>query len=626
MKLQIFVSDIPRFLPRFIASVDLEADICAEVRCNGARPCCRHCLRLNDRCRWPAIDSASSQLASSSTTASIPETASSSVDGVSEAQSGVLLDVFFSTSHLAFIRQSFHQPSISGFDLQTRHPFLFASISSLAATYISDDDIIHTFNGETSYQLSDRMAAIAQQHSRASSDRPSLSAVQANVVLGFRELCRRNITQAWMYTGHALRMAQEMRLGKEYFQGQASKEREIRRRAYWTCFTMDRMLCFLTARPQVLRSRHISIQLPCPTRSFVLEEAYRGPSLKDISTYANESIEVLPFFLVAVDLWGKMMDLFGTVGNISPEGLTEDESEFYECHIAVLKWIENLPAKMTWSAENYKIFRLLGEGSLFVSMHMVLGHALCTLQQAHLPQDHEWLSGSTPDSGWKQDIAAICCFHANVIAEIARTLHNGDDIDKDALRSPFSGAAIVSSACVLLWSLNATTTTTVTATPNMPNSSRIAELLAILKSWQTLWPIASSWVESVELISVLYAVAYGASDPELQQSSTTTEENLNVGVIGLPQPSTVSPRLFEKIRHIMFTISEPRARRQIQSRLHVRNLWSHMCLQAQTTSIMVPQPAQNVNYDLEHELTDSPEVPFGWDQYMSIFDIDQLVP
>jgi hypothetical protein len=73
----------------------------------------------------------------------------------------------------------------------------------------------------------------------------------------------------------------------------------------------------------------------------------------------------------------------------------------------------------------------------------------------------------------------------------------------------------------------------------------------------------------------------------------------------------------------MLTISEPSALRQLQSQLHIRNLWSHMSLQAQMTTI---NSAAFVDADsFPISMDDSPEVPFGWHDYMNILDGQESV-
>lgn len=585
-----------------------------KVKCNGARPSCRHCLAVSSECKWPTNDPPSTWTTSS--------TATPSTGHLPANQAKRLFDIFFNTAHLAFIRQSIHQPSFEATPLPSVPPFLSFAICSLAALHISHLDVVDVFNGETATELSQRLATSARKYSRDTSDQPTVSCAQANVILAFRELCSRNITPAWMYAGLAIRMAQEMRLGKEYFQRHSSRDREIRRRTLWTCFIMDRMLCFLTARPQVFRTRQISIQLPCPARSFLFDQGFQGPGIADFQASAADTTEVLPFLIKAVDLWGVMIDLFGTVGNASPGGLIEYEEEFYKAHNAVLEWVINLPPRITWSMDNYRIFCMLGEDNLFVSMHMLLNHALCTLHQAHLPQvAHNWLPPGSPDAAWSQEIATICCRHANLISDIACSLFQGDSRDKEALRSPFSGAAIVSAACVQLWNLHSGS-----RTPDALDdaSQRLASLKDILRSWEKSWAIASSWTETIALVQVLYGVAYGKDGVAETYQFTAEQPNTSnlpsasselAGAAGLPEPRNVSPRLFEKIRHILFTISEPSALQQVQSRLHIRSLWSHMCLQAQM-SVINPATFEDVE-DFSSSLDDCPELPFGWDDIMA---------
>ena len=323
-----------------------------------------------------------------------------------------------------------------------------------------------------------------------------------------------------MYCGLAIRMAQELRLGKEYHQKQLPREREIRRRTMWTCFTLDRLLSFITSRPQTIQSRQLSMQLPCPEKCFLFDEDYRGPSLSDFPNSSSEQAEVLHYFLKAVDLWGVMIDLFATIGNTTPKGPTDYEDEFFKADLAVKDWISRLPTKMKWSTRNYRTFRLLGEGTLFVSMHFLLNHALCVLHQAYLPQAGTWVLPTGSDSQEvfpSQDIAATCLHHASELTKIANSLHNGDAIDREILRSPFAGVAMVSAACVHLWSLHVDKKSTKMSvggkadqtSDDISASEKLLCLNEVLRLWQTSWPIAVSWSETIDLVSALYGVAYG---------------------------------------------------------------------------------------------------------------------
>jgi hypothetical protein len=182
----------------------------------------------------------------------------------------------------------------------------------------------------------------------------------------------------------------------------------------------------------------------------------------------------------------------------------------------------------------------------------------------------------------------------------------------------------VSAASVHLWDLYSGQTGNAM---NDTEGSKITMLVDILRSWQPSWPIAKSWIETVELMSLLYAVAYGKADQEelsyltrgsARISHARSPGDTDADTAGLPEASKVSHRLFEKVRHIMFTVSEPSARRKLQTQLHIRNLWNHMCLQAQMASTYPDYPVTSDIFT--SDINDSPEVPFGWGDYLSLLD------
>lgn len=126
-------------------------------------------------------------------------------------------------------------------------------------------------------------------------------------------------------------------------------------------------------------------------------------------------------------------------------------------------------------------------------------------------------------------------------------------------------------------------------------SQNLLSLMGILRSWSTKWPVALSWLETIELVSALYAVAYGRDSAAInideivvsntdETYSAPSQETVTLGS-GVLEPSTISSRLFEKIQQIFFATSQSSALRLLQTKLHIWNLWCHMNLQAQMVSL-----------------------------------------
>ena len=90
-------------------------------------------------------------------------------------------------------------------------------------------------------QAGDEYAAKARQLLSLEFDRPTLSNVQALVILGLHEFGSSRGARAWMYAGIAIRMAISLGLNVEdegRLANQSWIECEIRRRVFWATFIM----------------------------------------------------------------------------------------------------------------------------------------------------------------------------------------------------------------------------------------------------------------------------------------------------------------------------------------------------------------------------------------------------
>jgi hypothetical protein len=134
-----------------------------KVKCSGTKPCCQNCLRLNDKCQWSDHDDADNQLPVADGVETL----------VSAEQRGVLIDIFFNTSHLGIMRQSIHRLSFESTEITEQSEFLLTSVYCLSALYVSESDARSVFHGESSIKLSQRLANAAQKCSRDTSDQPS---------------------------------------------------------------------------------------------------------------------------------------------------------------------------------------------------------------------------------------------------------------------------------------------------------------------------------------------------------------------------------------------------------------------------------------------------------------------
>lgn len=402
-----------------------------------------------------------------------------------------------------------------------------------------------------------------------------------------------------MYTGVSIRMSQALRLGREYHQRHSAREQEVRRRTLWTCFIMDRLVSSVCSRPQTLRTIKLRVQLPCPERHFIFGDTYTGP-ISFLDTGPDpETSEVLPYFIKAVEHWGSMTDIFASgVRGPPSQSPTDSEGDFYKTEAAVVSWIQSLPPRMQWSMSNYRAHQLLGQGSMFVSMHFILNHALCVAHQEYLPEfegDPAFDDTPSVEPSNNRSVVKTCLSRAEEITRMASSLYSGDETDREVLRAPFVGVALESAACCHLWRIHQERQSQqlseqAGAEPQNDASAKqkLDLLCEILKSWSDVWPIASSWHETIGLLSRLYQATNPLGLLDFDDNGLEREENqpLSSGDVsigsGYPFPHNLrSQRMFDNIRMIIMTASDPPGLRNWQTRLHIQNVWNSMLPQSQ---------------------------------------------
>src|ERR1043165_1807379 len=93
--------------------------------------------------------------------------------------------------------------------------------------------------------------------------------------------------RAWMFTGMAVRMAQELGLHKVDEAGSKSSkssenlfiQKEIRRRTFWSCFLLDRFAACALGRPTLIDEDDCDVRLPCHEEIWDLEHPFESPSI-----------------------------------------------------------------------------------------------------------------------------------------------------------------------------------------------------------------------------------------------------------------------------------------------------------------------------------------------------------
>ena len=436
---------------------------------------------------------------------------------------------------------------------------------------------------------------------------PSVHTLQGFLILAIRELLTWSNVKAYMYAGTALRMSQALYLNVEVRQRYSVRSKEIRRRTFWACVVVDRLISYSCNKPFTLSFDSAHTYLPCAENAFAFDEVSAGLTVEEMATQQKQvsQIGILPYFIIMVKLWGDiaLLHVFGGRRH-SKHGPHSPEGEFYQYSTAIEAFSSNLPPTLNWSIQNYKLHQATGQAQIFVNLNFLLHHARCVMHQEYLPQlDSQYSLSSDIDDATVFDAAGIsldskddamvkpCIHNIMVITDMALALNAGSEQDRELLQSVFAANAILTATAVHLWVLY---TQTCYMCPKHVALAKAEQLRQIIKSWQPRWRVATAWVETLEILYKLYVYSYGKIvDSDLDCWDMGTDElNDNSEVVadipnesgcppttdadGIPDPTAVCQRLYDKVRSILVNPLLATDVKNRNLRVYARTLWQHM--------------------------------------------------
>lgn len=168
-------------------------------------------------------------------------------------------------------------------NLSTQSPLILNSIYALAARWSNHPAIKKSSGaeGDKRYNSGDVFYIRAREMVDHYMDVPNMTTVNALLILATYAAESGRGSAAWMYSGMAIRMAQELKLNIEPdfeeslppLSGPSSPstwlEQETRRRLWWTCFIMDRYAGAAADRSMIINEKDCKVYLPATETDWV---------------------------------------------------------------------------------------------------------------------------------------------------------------------------------------------------------------------------------------------------------------------------------------------------------------------------------------------------------------------
>ncbi|OCL05607.1 hypothetical protein AOQ84DRAFT_94902 [Glonium stellatum] len=386
------------------------------------------------------------------------------------------------------------------------------------------------YNSQT--EASNAFAAHARQILQSDLETPSISRVQALLMLTGHDWGAGNGRRAWIYLGMAIRMVQIMGLCQEppYPKDRPMSreefiEMEERRRTAWTCFLMDSLLSGGKGRKRSLDASDMSIQLPCEKDHFVFGEPVRCENLDGdlqmpLPSLPVGELGIIAYSLRAANIWG-LVARWACSNTVNSELPWAPPSEFQRLVYALNSWKNSLPQRLQYDVFSLRAHNAVDQGQAFCYMHSIHFMSSMFLHRAYLPvlgpqndQSEEMtkLYEDHPDAWkhWQKLSRTELVREATMVCEMLEEMRTFGVFFLRGL-VPWIGFTIYTAVGVMLYSYNF-------PSDDHPSDTQKALNLVIqgcifLKEMKGQWPMAQHWFETIKRMQAFYRTVHDENGP-----------------------------------------------------------------------------------------------------------------
>ncbi|KAK1967647.1 hypothetical protein LY78DRAFT_482120 [Colletotrichum sublineola] len=344
-------------------------------------------------------------------------------------------------------------------------PILVDAVCALAARFSDSAQLGHSKAEEASH--AEQGQHYAQRAKAATVDTfpcPSVSAVQALLMMAYEGFGADQDSALWMYLGLAIRMAVDLGLQKMVgvrYQGErdpwytrhggqtssdagADEEpqedennnltleeqlevEQERTDTFWAVFILDRVISSGTGRPVTIRDDDFELALPEPT----LDPTSGWPA-------------PFPVFIQIIHLYGRVSDVLNNIRNA--KDITQEKwTRLARMEHELTRLYQKQDSRLHFSVSNFKTYLKLGQGTNFILLHFWFHALIIILHQPTLLTPFGSLSRShqlLPNS------RELSMSSAKTIADI---LAFAELIDPNSfIGNPFTSQPMYIAACAFL--------------------------------------------------------------------------------------------------------------------------------------------------------------------------------
>lgn len=487
-----------------------------KIRCTSGWPSCRSCQKRSIECRYAGISQDSSTVP--------PALRSPASTSVPDQHLGLLAQV--STAELlqaaGFFRDNFGSTLLFFFD-----PLTFATTfsnrelpQSLTSAVLALVARVSSWGSVAESWTYYRTASGLLQNSP---DDVSLRRVQTYLVLCVYEVGCGLESRAWIHLGNAIRMAQILRLpvmdkppspfdwGKPEQTGDEDfLVRELKRRTFWSCFFLDKLLSNGRDRPSGIQEQDIFCDLPISEEDLVFRRFDQSLALSDPGWWQKGKHNLYVPLVRILFILGDITTWHGRGGRHADKRMPwESDMPFTVLDERLNEWERHIPAHLRYSLEAFTaismisasqskvwgmtyLFFFLAKASLHREYYPFVpqkGYTPCEglFDPASTPPD--WAS---PPPGWREGSVRQLLRNSQLITELYGWMIS--KLSPFPGVYPFMGLCLMTSSSVNLFFKSLDENRYDQCGSRKAIESSLKEGIQAMESLQQFWDLPAYWV------------------------------------------------------------------------------------------------------------------------------------
>lgn len=348
---------------------------------------------------------------------------------------------------------------------------------------------------------------------------PSLSRCQALCILSSHEWGEGNASRSHMYLGIAARMAMILGLDEESTElmhdGQLL-ELEVRRRAMWSIYMMDRCNASGRSSPSCVSLKDIHIRLPCDEKSFIFVSGQQQCFREDVGKYIQEAdtkrlaeVSCCGFMLYLFEHWRNISKWVGeTGGKLERCAPWDDKSPYYKFSVDLDNFEKYLPKHLRFEAMDAHIANGLAADFAYF-------HGLFFLCRIFLCREYFYSSPDSSPTGWWIEQAKKLFDSLDKMDLITKILKPMNLM----VIAPFTGFHVFTTGATSLY-IAAYPRKVLIAQFNQDIAAKYLKMaedsVETLKSWRTSWGLGKNWIETLRKLKQIFVRVSDVQDDDLR--------------------------------------------------------------------------------------------------------------